>query len=152
MNTDYIQGASKPVLVPLKELTGLDSAWENRILARSQDRHESIAYFGSKAVLLDSKNHQREPPVLPDNVTAQFKVVDLPRSGWGNNTVKDGVIYFANEKSIVAASVDGKKVTNFACTGTLPDPRIHFVLTKPRKYGKPLQGKSSGVLCALTDS
>jgi hypothetical protein len=136
------------VELSLKELTGVESAYYNRVLARSEDRHESVAFLGEKSVLLDSKNHRREPQVLPDNVQKLFKVVDLPRVGWGNNTLKDGVIYFSNEKVIIAASVDGKSVTNYSCTETLPDPRIHYVLTKPRNYGKPLQSKLSRFICA----
>jgi len=131
------------VLIPLKELTGVEVAYNNFIFAQSPDKHETVAYLGSKALLLDSKCNQRQPPTLPDNLCKMIDAVDRGQIGWGNNALTDGVMYFSDDKKIVAASLDGRTVTNFSCTETLSNPRVHWVGMRHRKYGKPVPRKFS---------
>ncbi len=124
--------------VPLEELTGVTSAYHSLIMAQSADRHESVAFIGTKSFLLDSKHKQREPQTLPDKLHKLISGIDHAKAGWGNNILLDDIMYFSDATKIVAASLDGNTVTNFSCTETLPNPRVHYVIEKARKYSKPV--------------
>lgn len=122
----------------MTELTGAVDVYNNRVVARSADRHDSVVFLGTKSFVLDSRHQQREPQQLPDKVHALLKTIDLGKSTWGNNTLLDGVMYFSDDTKIVAASLDGSTITSYSCTETLSDPRVHYVVKKTRKYGKPV--------------
>lgn len=127
--------------VPLIELAGAVDPYNNRVVARSADHHDSVVFIGTKTFLLDSKHKQREPLQLPDKIHSLLTAIGLGKSAWGNNTIMDGVVYFSDDTKIVAASLDGKTVTNYSSTETLSGPQVHHVVKKARKYGKPVTRK-----------
>ncbi len=75
--------------------------------------------FSDKSVLLESTGNNQLPNELPPTVHRLLKstrMSDLNEKS--NNTIKDGIIYFSDEKKIVAASLDGTNVEPYHCTET----------------------------------